>query len=90
MLFWHVGGTTALIRYAFRDEAMDLRFLALGAMLPDMIDTPIGFAFWSNFGSVRLGAHSLLFATMLLAIVTATTRAGAARVSDGCRWPSAS
>ena len=39
MLFWHLGGTTALARYAFRDERMDLRMLALGAIMPDLIDT---------------------------------------------------
>ena len=42
MLFWHVGGTIALVRYTVRDERMDLRFLILGAVLPDLIDTPIG------------------------------------------------
>ncbi len=72
MLFWHVGATIALIRYAFRDEAMDLRFLALGAVLPDLLDTPIGFVFWSTFGSVRLAAHSLLFATLTLGVGMAT------------------
>jgi inner membrane protein len=79
MLFWHVGATTAFIRYAFRDEAMDLRFLALGAVLPDVIDTPIGFALWPSFGSVRLAAHSLLFATLILAVVMVTTRRGRPR-----------
>ncbi len=79
MLFWHVGGTIAVIRYAFRDEAMDLRFLALGAILPDLIDTPIGLALWSTFGTVRLASHSLLFATLLLVIVMAATRRGRPR-----------
>jgi len=27
MLFWHVGATIAFVRYAFRDQNMDLRFL---------------------------------------------------------------
>ena len=79
MLFWHVGATIALIRYAFRDEAMDLRFLAFGAILPDLIDTPIGFALWSSFSSVRLAAHTLLFATVLLVVVMAATRRGRPR-----------
>ena len=79
MLFWHVGATIALIRYAFRDEAMDLRFLALGAILPDLIDTPIGFAFWSSFLSVRLASHTLLFSAMLLVAVMVATRRGRPR-----------
>lgn len=79
MLFWHVGATIAFVRYAFRDEAMDLRFLALGAILSDLIDTPIGFAFWPRFHSVRLASHTLLFATLLLIVVMAATRRGRPR-----------
>ena len=79
MLFWHVGATIAVTRYAFRDETMDLRFLALGAILPDLIDSPIGLAYWAQFQSVRLGAHSLMFATVLLGAVMAATRRGRPR-----------
>lgn len=79
MLFWHVGATIAFTRYAFRDEAMDLRVLALGAVLPDLIDSPIGFVFWSRYQTVRLTAHSLLFATVLLVIVMVGTRRGRPR-----------
>ena len=32
MLFWHVGATIAIARYTFRDDRMDLRMLALGAL----------------------------------------------------------
>ena len=79
MLFWHVGATIAFTRYAFRDEAMDLRVLALGAILPDLIDTPIGLVFWSRLQTVRLAAHSLLFATMVLTAVMVVTRRGRPR-----------
>ena len=79
MLFWHVGATIAFTRYAFRDEAMDLRFLALGAILPDLIDSPIGLVLWPQFRSVRLAAHTLLFATLLLGAVMAVTRRGRPR-----------
>jgi membrane-bound metal-dependent hydrolase YbcI (DUF457 family) len=79
MLFWHVGATIAFTRYTFRDEAMDLRFLALGAILPDLVDSPIGLVFWSQFQTVRLAAHSLLFTALLLAIVLAVTRRGRPR-----------
>ncbi len=79
MLFWHVGATTAFIRYAFRDPAMDLRFLALGAVLPDLIDLPIGIVSWDRFGSVRLASHSILFGALLLIAVLALTRRGRRR-----------
>lgn len=79
MLFWHVGATIGFTRYAFRDEAMDLRFLALGAILPDLIDSPVGLVFWAQFQSVRLAAHSLMFAALLLAAVMVATRRGRPR-----------
>jgi len=79
MFFWHVGATIAFTRYAFRDEAMDLRFLAVGAILPDLIDSPIGLVFWSHLQTVRLAAHTLVFATVLLVAVMAATRRGRPR-----------
>lgn len=79
MLFWHIGGTIAFIRYAFRDPRMDLRLLALGAVLPDLIDTPIGLIWWDQFRNVRLYAHSLLFAVALMVGVLLATRRGRPR-----------
>ena len=79
MIFWHVGATVAFIRYAFRDDAMDLRFLALGAILPDLIDTPIGIVGWSSFGAVRLASHSILFGTVVMVTVLIFTRRGPVR-----------
>lgn len=79
MILWHLGGTIALIRYAFRDERMDLRFLALGAILPDLIDTPVGLVGWSEFQNVRLAAHSLAFGATLMVVVLLTTRRGRPR-----------
>ncbi len=79
MILWHVGATVALIRYAFRDDRMDLRFLALGAMLPDLIDTPIGLIWFAELGSVRLFAHALLAATTVMVAVVLSTRRGRPR-----------
>ena len=79
MLFWHLGATTAFIRYAFRDPNMDLRFLALGAIAPDLIDLPIGIALWDRVEAVRLGAHSLAFAALVMAVVLILTRRGPRR-----------
>ena len=79
MLFWHLGGTVAVIRYAFRDERMDLRLLLLGAILPDLIDTPVGLFAYGSLGAVRLVAHSLLFASFVMIVVLLRTRRGRPR-----------
>lgn len=79
MISWHVGATTALTRYAFRDDRMDLRFLALGAMLPDFIDSPVGLVWFQSLESVRLIAHSLLAAGGMMTIVVLATRRGRPR-----------
>lgn len=79
MLFWHLGATAAITRYTFRDERMDLRLLMLGAVLPDLIDTPIGLAAFSAVESVRLVGHSLLFAAAAMVLVMLATRRGRPR-----------
>ena len=76
MIFWHVGGTIAVVRYVFKDPAMDLRFLAFGAILPDLIDKPIG---WLLYDTGRVFAHALVFPVGLLAVVMFATRRGTAR-----------
>ena len=79
MLFWHVGATTAFIRYAFRDPAMDLRFLALGAIAPDLIDLPVGIVLWGSVENVRLAAHSFVFGGAVMVAVLLATRRGPVR-----------
>ena len=79
MLFWHMGGTVAAIRYAFRDDRMDLRLLLVGAVLSDLIDTPIGLVAFSTFGGVRLMSHSLVFGGLLMTVVVVITRRGRPR-----------
>jgi membrane-bound metal-dependent hydrolase YbcI (DUF457 family) len=79
VLFWHLGGTTALARYAFRDERMDLRMLMLGAMLPNLVDTPVGLIVYASLQSVRLVTHSLLLAAVLMTVVLLSTRRGRPR-----------
>jgi inner membrane protein len=79
MLLWHVGATIAFVRYAFRDQRMDLRFLALGALLPEVIDTPIGILGWSSLQTVRLWSHGIVFATSAMVVVLIATRRGPVR-----------
>lgn len=77
MLFWHLGGTLFLFRYLFRDPGVDVRFLLAGAILPDLLDKPIGLGF---FDTGRVFAHTLIFSGILLATVLITTsRGGTAR-----------
>jgi hypothetical protein len=79
VFFWHLGATVAFVRYAFRDEAMDLRFLAAGALLPNLIDTPIGALMWTSWQAPRLWSHSLVFGSALMVVVLVTTRRGTRR-----------
>ncbi len=45
---------------------IDIRFLLLGSLLPDLIDKPIGiYLFPETFGSGRIFCHTLLFAIFL-------------------------
>ncbi|HKZ30119.1 MAG TPA: metal-dependent hydrolase [Acidimicrobiia bacterium] len=81
MIFWHVGGTIAIFRYVFRDPKVDLRLLALGAILPDLIDKPLGtilFPSLFNANSQVIG-HTLLFSTVLMSVVLLTTHRGRVR-----------
>jgi membrane-bound metal-dependent hydrolase YbcI (DUF457 family) len=65
LLFAHVGLALATARLSNR---LDLLFLALGSMLPDIIDKPLGLL---AFGSPNMGrtfAHTLLFLLVLAAV----------------------
>jgi membrane-bound metal-dependent hydrolase YbcI (DUF457 family) len=79
MLFWHAGATIAIARYIFRDDRMDLRMLLVGALLPDLIDTPVGLLFYGRLHSVRLFTHSLLLAAVVMVAVVRWTRRGRPR-----------
>jgi hypothetical protein len=79
VFLWYVGGTIALVRYAFRDPKMDLRFLVLGALLPDLIDKPVALAFYADLGSVRLAGHSLSWSAVVMTVVVLATRRGRPR-----------
>ena len=76
MLLWHLGATVAFVRYAFRDPAMDLRFLAVGAIVSDLIDLPLGIAFWNTFETPRLFAHSLVIPAVAMVVILLVTQRG--------------
>ncbi len=81
MLFWHVGGAVWGARYIFRDPGMDLRWLVVGALLPDLVDKPLGWFVVSQYETARLWGHSLLFAVVVLFGIVLFTRRGSARRS---------
>lgn len=74
MLFWHLGVTAAVVYMALGRRRIDYRVVLLGAILPDVIDKPIGRIFFENtFQTSRLYAHTLAFTLLLfvLALVLA-------------------
>ena len=64
MLAWFVGTAVVSVWFVFRDPRFDYRMLAIGALVPDLIDVPLRQARW---------AHSLTVAVAVLALVMAVT-----------------
>lgn len=80
MVFWHLGATWFLFRWIFRDPQVDLRFLLLGSLLPDLVDMPLGtLLFADRYASGRLWTHSLLAPTLVGLVVLVATRRGPSR-----------
>lgn len=80
MLFWHLGGSLWLFRWIFRDPKVDVRFLLLGAILPDLIDLPIGtLVLADRYSTGELWFHSLIIPTLYTSIVLVATRRGRRR-----------
>lgn len=64
MVFWFVGAATVAVWFVFRDERFDHRVLALGVLVPDLIDAPTG-GMWI--------AHSVTASVVILGVVMALT-----------------
>lgn len=81
MLFWHLGMTAAIV-FLTLGRRIDYRVVLLGAILPDLIDKPIGRIFFEErFESGRLFGHSLLFVVVLILAIQVGLRGASAR-----RW----
>ncbi|MGH9264534.1 MAG: hypothetical protein ACRD1D_07570 [Acidimicrobiales bacterium] len=65
MVFWPAGVALGLVWLVFRDPAFDYRLVVVGALLPDLVDAPLGGA--------RV-AHTLLGAVAVLTVVMLATR----------------
>lgn len=80
MLFWHLGATVWLFRWIFRDPKVDVRFLLIGAILPDLIDLPFGTVLLADrYSTGELWSHSLIAPTIYMVIVLLATRRGRQR-----------
>jgi len=65
LLFAHVGLALASARLL---NHVSLAFLALGSMLPDIIDKPLGLIVFGSPNMGRIVAHTLLFLMLLSAL----------------------
>ena len=90
MLFWHAGATLWMFRWIFRDPKVDVRFLLFGALLPDIIDLPVGTLLLpAIFSTGEIYFHSLTLAASYMAVVLLTTRRGRRRrafMAVGVGW----
>jgi hypothetical protein len=64
VLLWYVGVSVLLVANVFKSSGVDYRLIALGSMLPLLIDLPVGH---TAFG------HTVLFPIALLVVVMVAT-----------------
>ena len=55
MFLWFIGTAVVSVWYVFRDPRFDYRLLAVGSILPDVIDLPGGHARWAHSLTVSVG-----------------------------------
>ena len=65
MLLWFVGGAVVAVWAVFKDPRIDYRLVALGALLPDVLDIVTGKR-W--FGHTVLGSVAFLVTVMLATV----------------------
>ncbi len=90
MLFWHLGASLWLFRWVFRDPKVDVRFLFLGVVLPDVVDMLFGTVIFADrFATGELWAHTLALASAYMVAVLLLTRRGRRRrafMAIGIGW----
>ena len=64
MLLWYVGVSVLLVANIFKSSGIDYRLIALGSLLPLLVDLPVGH---TAFG------HTVLFPISMLAVVMVGT-----------------
>lgn len=86
LIFAHLGLTLALANIARKIYPRlnpSLAFVALGSLLPDIIDKPLGYLIFGDMGTGRIFAHTLLFIIVLAAIATALRSRELASLAGG-------
>ena len=68
-----------IFRVVYRDPKVDLRLLALGAVLPNLVDKPLTLLFPDSFPAGRTVAHALVVSAAVMTVVLLTTRRGGRR-----------
>jgi hypothetical protein len=80
VILWHLGATLFLFRWIFRDPKVDVRFLAVGALMPDLFDMTIGTAvFRGEMATAELWMHTLAAPSAIVAVILVATRRGRRR-----------
>lgn len=80
MLLWHLGATLFLFRWIFRDPAVDVRWLAFGVVVPDLVDITVGTVLLADtLSTSEAFAHSLAAPSALAVVVLIATRRGRRR-----------
>lgn len=71
MIFWHVGTTLVVLWFVMRgNPRLDYRVGALGALIPDLIDKPVGrLLFHDRFDTGHLWGHALLLNVAFFAVL---------------------
>ena len=80
LLFAHLGLTLAAGRLM---RWVDLAFLAMGSMLPDIIDKPLGLLAFGTAEQGRTFGHTLLFLMVLTALAVYLKNVRIASISAG-------
>ncbi len=75
LIAWHVATALFLFRWIFRDPKVDVRFLAVGALFPDVVDL-VTATVAGRFTTGELYAHSLIVPAVYMAAVLILTRRG--------------
>jgi len=72
LVLGHIGVTSGIL-YLLRllKNRRDFSLAVVGALLPDIIDKPLGLIIFHGFGNGRLIAHTLVFNLLLLTLFAA-------------------
>ncbi len=80
MIGYHVAVALFGFRWIFRDPGVDVRYLAAGALLPDVVDLPLGtVVFADRYSSGELWSHTLLAPSLVVVAALVLFRHGTRR-----------